>query len=240
MLKALGIADSDILFEDDRPTTVKTRVIAHSQQVVRYDRESRKEISDSTVERLMENIRHHISHVDGIIISDYGKGVISQKLLTELIALAVDRGKIITVDPKVNHFAGYRGVTAITPNHFEAEQAAGIPIQDENSLIQVGLELRKRLNCEMILITRGEMGMTLFEKGDRITHIATAAREVFDVTGAGDTVIACFTLALAAGAPPADAAVVANFAAGVVVGEVGTASVSMEKLRLAVRSEVAK
>jgi len=236
LLEALRIANSGILFEDDRPTTVKTRVIAHNQQVVRYDRENRKEISSASMERLMANIHHHIDKVDGIIISDYGKGIITLRLLKELITLARDRGKIVTVDPKVTHFANYRGVTAITPNHYEAEQAAGILIHDENSLARVGHELRKKLNCEMVLITRGEMGMTLFEKEDRITHIPTYARDVFDVTGAGDTVIACFTLALATGAPPIEAAIISNFAAGLAVREVGTACVSMEKLRQAIRS----
>jgi len=236
LLQALGIANSGVLIEEDRPTTIKTRVIAHSQQVVRYDRESRKEISDASVERLMANIRHHIDEVDGVIISDYGKGVISQDLLTELLSLARDRGKIVTVDPKVSHFTDYQGVTAITPNHQEAEQAAGIFIHDENSLIRAGQAIRDRLNCDMVLITRGEMGMTLIEKENKIAHIPTSAREVFDVTGAGDTVIASFTLALATGAPSAEAAVISNFAAGAVVGEIGTACVSLEALRGVIRS----
>ncbi len=237
LLEALGIANSGVLFEEDRPTTIKTRVIAHNQQVVRYDRESRKEISNASVERLTANIRQHIDDVDGIIISDYGKGVVSRNLLSELLNLARDRGKIVTVDPKVGHFANYQGVTAITPNQNEAELAEGIFINDENSLIQAGQAIRDRLNCEMVLITRGEMGMTLFEKGNKVTQIPTSAREVFDVTGAGDTVIASFTLALATGAPPVEAAVISNFSAGVVVGEIGTACVSMEALRRVIRSQ---
>ncbi len=217
------------LFEDPkRPTTIKTRVIAHNQQVVRFDREDRNAISGSTMRDLMIFLKRAVPEYDAIIVSDYEKGVISRKLIEEILKIK-PKQKLLAVDPKVGHFHYYKGVSIITPNLMEASRGSGIDIKDEKSLIRAGKALLNKLSCSAVLITRGEEGMSLFEKGS-VTHIPTAARHVYDVTGAGDTVIAVFSLVYAAGGTMRDAAIIANHAAGIVVGEVGTATATPEKL----------
>ncbi|MCL5024790.1 MAG: D-glycero-beta-D-manno-heptose-7-phosphate kinase [Nitrospirae bacterium] len=226
LLEEKGIGRA--LFEDGRPTTVKTRVIAHNQQVVRFDREDSRGISAGVMEKVMAYLKHAVHEHDAVILSDYKKGVISRELVRGILKAAGGK-KLLAVDPKVGHFHCYRGVSLMTPNLAEASQGAGVEIKDEKSLIRAGTTLIKKFACGSVLITKGEQGMSLFEQ-DRITHIPTVARQVYDVTGAGDTVIAAFTLACAAGAPMRDAAVIANHAAGIVVGEIGTAVVTGEKL----------
>ena len=174
---------------------------------------------------------------DCLILSDYAKGMITQDLTKDLIHLAQKNRVPIIVDPKVKHMDYYREVTLITPNHLEASQASGVDIIDEASLLVAGQSLLKRLNCESVLITRGEKGMSLFEKTGKATHIPTMAKEVFDVTGAGDTVVGTLALALGSGATLAEAATLANHAAGVVVGIVGTATVSRQMLKQAIEHE---
>jgi D-beta-D-heptose 7-phosphate kinase/D-beta-D-heptose 1-phosphate adenosyltransferase len=235
-LMDMGIDTTGIIIEKGRPTSVKTRVIANNQQVVRYDREDISNINLNSMQKIISYIRTNLDSIDAIIISDYGKGIVSEQLIREIRILVGDNDKIISVDPKVNHFSYYKGVTVITPNNIEAGEATGIEIEDEETLLRVGEVLLDRLACKLLLITRGEEGMTLFEKGGDITHIPTLAKEVYDVTGAGDTVISALTLALTAGASLKEASAIANYAAGIVVGEVGTATVTVENLKDAIKS----
>ena len=216
-----GYSTDGIVVDRRRPTTVKTRVIAHSQQVVRFDREVKSDISKSTLSLITDYVKSCLPHVKGIIISDYSKGLITKALVQKVVEIA-GPNKFVAVDPKTGHFPYYKGVSLITPNLNEASFGSGIEIEDEKTLISAGKTLLKKLQCKAVIITRGDEGMSLFEKSGRITHIPTCAREVYDVTGAGDTVIAALSLSRAAGARLSDAAIIANHAAGVVVGEVGT------------------
>lgn len=225
-----GVDVEGIVIDGERPTTLKTRVIAHHQQVVRIDKEKIEPLSAGIVDQIIDYIKEMIGQIDAIIIEDYGKGVVTPRLLQEILRLARRHKKIVTVDPKEEHFHYYKGVTAITPNHHEAAQAAGVKMKDMDSIAKVGKALLNKLKCEAVLLTLGESGMQLFEKQGRVTHIPTVAQDVFDVSGAGDTVIGTFTLALAAGANMQDAAKVSNFAAGIVVGKVGIGVVTQEEL----------
>ena len=237
-LRLLNVDPSGVIVEESRPTTVKTRVIAHNQQVVRFDREDRCDIDPKTEQLMMEYIRGCKDGIDAIIVSDYAKGVVTRRLVRDLVKLASERGIPINVDPKVGHMDYYKKVTAITPNNLEASQASGIEIRDDASLKLAGRKLMDKLKSRAVLITRGEHGMSLFEDGNEPVHIPTVAKEVFDVTGAGDTVIAVFSLAMACGADMVEAATLGNQAAGIVVGEVGTATVKVEQLEKAVKSGV--
>lgn len=224
-----GVKTEGILLDPTRPSTLKTRIIAHSQQVVRIDREQSEPLPQERGEKLRAFLRQQASSVDAIIVSDYGKGVVDELLMEEVRGLMRKRGIIACVDPKVSPFTIYREVTAVTPNHREALRAAGMDAGGASSLEKVGQELLRELQCKMLLITRGEEGMSLFLNGGLHLHIPTVAKQVYDVTGAGDTVISVFTLGLLAGASPKEAAIMANLAAGVVVGEVGTATVGHRK-----------
>jgi rfaE bifunctional protein kinase chain/domain len=217
------------IFVSNRPTTVKTRVIAHNQQVVRFDREDSKYVAGKVLRGVLEHIDSLYRDFDAIIVSDYRKGMISGGMIKGIIEGSKRKKMFIAVDPKVGHFNFYKGVSVVTPNVAEAASGANIEIRDEKTLVRAGRALLKRLGCRAVLVTRGEQGMSLFEKKG-VSHIPTAARKVYDVTGAGDTVISAFTLACAAGASMAEAAVIANHAAGVVVGEVGTAVSTPEQL----------
>ena len=234
-LKDMGVDVDGIIVENGRPTTVKTRIIAHSQQVVRYDREDISEITLDSMQKVISYLRKNLNSLDAVIISDYGKGVVSEQLIREVLRIAIDNDKIISVDPKVSKFSFYKGVTLITPNNKEASEAAGIEIKDKETLLRVGEILLNKLACKLLLITRGEEGMTLFEDNGDVTHIPTLAKEVYDVTGAGDTVISALTLGLTAGASLKEAAVIANYAAGIVVGEIGTAAVTRSELIEAIK-----
>lgn len=229
-LKANNLSEEGIFADPDRQTTIKTRIIAHSQQVVRADREKTDEISPEISAMLFDFIQDRIKEIAGIIISDYGKGVTNGGLLQKVIALAKENDLFIGVDPKETHFMSYRGVSVITPNHHEASFVFGKRIKDEESLKEVGWGLLQRLDARSLLITRGEKGMSLFEKNHTLTHFPTVAKEVYDVTGAGDTVISAFTCAKAAGANFREAALLSNHAAGIAVGELGTAQVTKEQL----------
>jgi len=205
-----------------RPTTVKTRVIAHNQQVVRFDREDRGKLDGKNLSELKNKLIYEIQNHDAVIISDYKKGVVSLELVREIIKHAKPRKIFVAVDPKVGHFHLYKDVSLITPNIQEASQASGIEIKDDKTLIKAGKFLLKKIPCDAVLITRGEHGMSLFVN-NKVVHVPTVAKNVYDVTGAGDTVIAVFTLSLVSGATMEEAAVISNHAAGIVVGEVGTA-----------------
>jgi D-glycero-beta-D-manno-heptose-7-phosphate kinase len=229
-LRSKGMELDGILSEENRPTTKKTRIIAHQQQVVRYDHEKKENISPKTERKFIDFISDHLTEIDCMVISDYSKGVVTQGLMSAILPAAIKKGVPVIVDPKVNHFSFYKKVTLITPNHLEASQASGIDIENEASLCRAGRLLLKNLQCEAVLITRGEHGMSLFERGGGITHIPTQAKQVFDVTGAGDTVVSTLSLALAVRAPMPVASRLANYAAGVVVGMVGTTAIQKEEL----------
>lgn len=247
LLKKKGVDISGVFVDKHVPTITKTRVIAQHQQVVRIDKEKENESGDeATNEKIKHFIQKHFDDFDAVIISDYGKGLITPELVTFLRNLALTKKKVITVDPKVGHFSYYRQVTCITPNLKEAENAIrNIKITstspgdlaihteklDSDEKIKLaGQELLKYLDLESLLITLGEQGMQLFEKGKKPVHIKTKAREVFDVTGAGDAVVSVFTLALTAGANKFQAADLSNLAGGIVVGKIGAVAVTRQEL----------
>jgi D-beta-D-heptose 7-phosphate kinase/D-beta-D-heptose 1-phosphate adenosyltransferase len=229
-LRAAGVEDALSVADSGRPTTVKTRIVAHHQQVVRADRELADDVPADLEGEILAHVRRALPGCGAVVVSDYQKGVVTERLMKSVLALARRRRVPVLVDPKVRHFALYRGVAVVTPNQLEAEQASGIRIRSDADLRAAGERILARLRCGAVLVTRGEHGMALFERGRRPVYIPTAAREVFDVTGAGDTVIATLALAVCAGAGLAEAAALANYAAGVVVGKLGTATVSPDEV----------
>jgi len=235
MLKAIDVDDDGIQTDVDRPTIIKTRIIAHHQQVVRIDRESKDPIPERVTDGILEYAESVIDDIHAVVLSDYGKGLISERLVRTLVELTADREIVLSVDPKVMNFPLYRNVSVVTPNHYEAGEAAGMAIVDDETLLATGEKLLEMLSCRYVLITHGEKGMTLFGDDGSVVQIPTVAREVFDVTGAGDTVISALTLAAAARASMKDAAVISNYAAGEVVGEVGTAVVTADRLKETIR-----
>ena len=251
MLQEIGANVKGLFHDSGRPTIIKTRVIARHQQVVRIDREVKDAVDGHLKEEIIRIAEATLPKVDAVILSDYDKGVLSKDVLEVVLARAKELDKPVVVDPKMQNFWHYKGATLVTPNVKEASAAFGKDITDDTSLVDAGKTLLQRLELDALLITKGEHGMSLFEAvrvaevpdfGTKVTHIPTVAREVFDVTGAGDTVVAVSTLALAAGASMftalsgyfvnrLDAARIANCAAGIVVGKVGTVSVTTEELR---------
>jgi len=229
-LRERGVATDGVARDPSRPTTVKTRIIAHAQQVVRADREVRADLAGSALESLIARIDAAAAGCDGMVVSDYGKGVITVRTLERGLEAARKHRLRVCVDPKESHIDAYRGVGILTPNQHEAGYMQGRRIVDEASLMDVGWGLQKRLDAEAVLVTRGPEGMSLFEKGGRYTHLPTAAREVYDVTGAGDTVVSAVAVALAAGADYPTASFIANHAAGIVIREVGTATCTPAEL----------
>ncbi len=230
-LTARGVGVGHLLQIEDRPTTTKTRIIAQNQQVVRADREHAFPLAGPAEELVVTAIREAVPAADVLIISDYGKGVVSERTLEAALDAARVGGTRVCVDPKESHFSRYRGVTAITPNLKEAAGAVGYAMAAHEDLLRGGWELRERLDAECVIVTRGENGMSLFLRGGEYTHLPTVAREVFDVTGAGDTVVSVLGVALAAGASMVEAAMIANHAAGVVIREIGTASITVDEIR---------
>ncbi len=234
-----GVATRALVRDPGRPTTFKTRILAQNQQVVRADWESRAEVDGQALNDVLAALSREIPRCEALVISDYGKGVVTRAVLEHAMKLARERKVPVAVDPKESHIDSYRGVSILTPNQLEAGYVMGRRIVDEESLMAVGWGLRERLDAECALVTRGADGMSLFEKGGRYTHLPTVAREVFDVTGAGDTVVSVVALALAAGAGYPEACYLANHAAGVVIREVGTASCSPAQLRASLVDESA-
>jgi D-beta-D-heptose 7-phosphate kinase/D-beta-D-heptose 1-phosphate adenosyltransferase len=233
-LRVRGIDVEGVVADATRPTIVKTRVIAGHQQVVRFDHESREPFSSAVVDKLLASIQARIAGAKGILLSDYGKGVINARLLKAVLALAKKHRLFVTVDPKIEHFLRYRGVHCITPNLKEAtEGIRALPPRTDAEVDELGRRILARLKCHSVLITRSERGMSLYEAGKPPLHIPSQAREVFDVTGAGDTVIATLSLAMAAGASLPEASHISNAAAGVVVAKLGTATVSPAELKAA-------
>lgn len=237
LLRQQGVSVSGLIPTSTRPTSVKTRIVAHQQQVVRIDRESRDGLDDSNTKRLLQRIKRELRDADAVIVGDYGKGVVTQKLLDGLRAMCHERGVWLSMDPKPVHSLDLSGLSLVTPNRRETFELAGLPdetrhelpLKDRNLMLAVG-RLLNQLKPALLLITLGELGMLLCSRNARPLHIPTIAQEVFDVSGAGDTVISAFTSAIAAGASPVEAALISNHAAGIVVGKMGTATVTPQEL----------
>lgn len=231
------------LVRGERPTTVKTRVVAQGQQVVRFDREETGVPSKETLAAMIAYLEKNLGDFDAIIISDYSKGVVNESFMIRLHQLRraiiekENRPLPLIVDPKPANMHRFVGATVITPNNLEASKMSGMEISNEQQLLAASRYIRDEIDCEAVLITRGEAGMALLQDNDQLVTIPTMAKEVYDVTGAGDTVVATLALGLAAGCSMREAAVLANHAAGIVVGKVGTASVSADELRMALESE---
>jgi len=236
-LRAAGVEEA-LVEAPARPTTVKTRILAHHQQVCRADRERAEDVDRQVEDALVARVEGALRGAQALVVSDYQKGVVTPRVMRSVLALARKRDVPVLVDPKVRHFARYRGATVVTPNQLEAEQATGLRLRGDADVATAGSRLLRVLRCQAVLITRGEHGMSLFERGRPALQIPTAAREVFDVTGAGDTVIATLGLALCAGAPLAQAAALANAAAGVVVGKLGTAAATPDEVLAAQQARV--
>jgi rfaE bifunctional protein kinase chain/domain len=231
ILEQQNTPSEGIVVDPTRPTTVKTRVIAHQQHVVRIDSEEKKDVDATIQTKIMQVLENNIASIDGIIIEDYNKGVVTKELIRTIIELANKHSKIITIDPKFNHFFDYQNVTVFKPNKKETEEALGRKLKTEEDVIAAGKSLLEKLHAENILLTRSEKGMSLFERNGAVTHIPTFARTVADVSGAGDTVIATLTTMLASGAAIGEAALLANIAGGIVCGEVGIIPIEPDVLR---------
>ena len=237
LLKAQGIGCAGLVADARRQTSLKTRIVAQQQQVVRVDRETRDHLDTRTTRRLLARLEQELATTDAIIVGDYGKGVVTQPLLDAVKELCRARGLWLSVDPKPVHKLNLAALSLITPNRKEAFELAGLDDDTRNhdpladaSLMRVADKLLAELRPAVLLVTLGELGMLLCQRDQRPFHIPTVAQEVFDVSGAGDTVIATFTLAIAAGASPVEAAILSNHAAGIVVGKIGTATVAPEEL----------
>ena len=237
LLRGHRVGCGGLIPQADRPTSIKTRIVAHQQQLVRVDRETRGEIEPKSTSRLLRALAARLPEADAVIVGDYGKGVVTQRLVDELKRLCQARGVWLSLDPKPVHSLNLSRLSLITPNRKEAFALSGLPDETRHAnplmdlnLVRTGGRLLNDLEPALLLITLGEQGMLLCRRGENPHHIPTVAREVFDVSGAGDTVIASFTLAIAAGASPLEAAIDSNHAAGVVVGKVGTAIVTPAEL----------
>jgi rfaE bifunctional protein kinase chain/domain len=237
LLGEQNIGCTGLVRNGKRHTSIKTRIVAHQQQVVRIDRETRGALAPQTTAKLLAGFKAGLAGADAVIVGDYGKGVVTQPLLNELKSLCRERGIWLSLDPKPVHHLNLNGLSLITPNRKEAFELADLPDETKNenpfadkNLMLVAERLLAELRPAVLLITLGELGMLLCQRGQKPFHIPTVAQEVFDVSGAGDTVIATFTLAVAAGASPFEAAILSNHAAGIVVGKVGTATTSPDEL----------
>ena len=231
--RSRGLDTGGIVVEAGRPSTLKTRIVAHGQQVVRFDRVDRKPVQAKSIRKILSYIESLRDDLGSLVVSDYSKGVVTRPLLEGIRKVIAGRPIFTCVDPKQRDFSVYQGFDIITPNHHEAGYAAGEEMQNGQDHIRVGMKLLQQYNFKALLMTRGEEGMSLFERNGRMRHTAfpAEAREVFDVTGAGDTVIGVLALSMAAGASYREAAYLANHAAGIVVGKAGTATVTREELK---------
>lgn len=228
-LSDLGTQDRYLIVDQSRPSTTKTRIIAHSQLVVRADRESRVAVTPQIEDEIVSVLTEALERADAFVVSDYDKGVVTPGVLRRILPIAYERVPVL-VDPKLRNFNSYRPATLVTPNHFEALRMSDLEDHSDDGSHQAARVIRQRLGCDAVLITRGDRGMMLLKGDDEPVYVETAAREVYDVTGAGDTVIAALAGALASGATMLEAASFANHAAGIVVGKVGTATASAEEL----------
>ncbi len=221
LVEERGYPTDGIVSDASRPTTIKTRVIAQDQHVVRVDHEAKHDIASDVQRRLVEVLERELPRLDGIILEDYNKGVMTRDLIAGVITAARKDRRIITVDPKFNNFFAYKGVTVLKPNRKESEEALGVRIRSLEEVERAGRDIVARIEAESVLLTLGEQGMMLIERSGEVAHVPTMARKVADVSGAGDTVIATLTMAMAAGASLREAAALANHAGGIVCGEVG-------------------
>lgn len=230
-------ASDTLIIDEKRPTTIKTRIIAHSQLVVRADREQRTPVDTETEVHIITALDEALREADAFIVSDYDKGAVTPRVLSEILPRAYQQGIPVLIDPKIRNFDAYRPATLVTPNHHEALRLTNIETEDDDALTRAANLIRRRLDCESVLITRGERGMMLLERDREPVYVETVAREVYDVTGAGDTVIAALAVALASKATMLEAAILANHAAGIVVAKVGTATASGDELINSIRRE---
>ncbi len=233
-IEGQGFSTDGVVTDPARPTTVKTRVIAHSQHVVRIDQEVKSDIDASIQKRILDVLASHMAQLDGIILEDYNKGVLTRDVIRGAIELATRHQKIITVDPKFHNFFEYQKATVFKPNRKETEEALGVRLISQQDVEKAGKTLLQRLSADNVLMTLGEKGMALFERSGAVSFVPTHARHVADVSGAGDTVISTLTVALAAGAAVKEAAALANVAGGIVCGEVGIVPIQKEDLYEAV------
>lgn len=237
LLNEADMISDGIIEDSSRPTTAKTRVIAGNQHVVRIDKESKQNISDKIEKKLLDYLSSNIAHLDGIILQDYNKGVLTKTFIKNIISLANKKNVFITVDPKFNNFFEYKNVTVFKPNKKEAEDILGMKIKSSDDVTKAGKTILERLNAGNVLLTLGAEGIAVFEKNKTEKRMATKARKVADVSGAGDTVISTLTIALAAGGNILEASYLANYAAGIVCEEVGIVPIEIEKLFEAVGKE---
>lgn len=235
VVKSKSIATEGIVIDSKKPTIQKIRVIGQNQQLLRIDYEDKRYIDNEANLKLLENIKK-IDKIDAIIVSDYAKGTINKEIMCEIKEYAIENKILLIIDPKPKHKDFYKGASLITPNKKEAEEMTGIKIENNSDLEKVGKKLMDELECD-VLITTGEKGMSLFERGKGPKHIPTVAKEVYDVSGAGDTVIATLSLALSCGASFNDAAILANHAAGIKVGKLGTAPVALNELKQSLEND---
>jgi len=238
-LRESGALDTEenLVVDVSRPTTVKTRIIAHSQLVVRADRERRTPLDATVEERVVETLRRLLRGADALVVSDYDKGAVTPNALDEVLPAAEAAGVPVLIDPKIRNFDSYRPATLVTPNHHEALKVTNTEDDTDEGMARAARSIRERLGCRSVLITRGERGMMLLGEDGEPVYVPTAAREVYDVTGAGDTVIATLAASVAAGATLAEAAMLANHAAGIVVGKIGTATASADELLASFRPD---
>ena len=228
---SMGMEIDCVVTDEQRPTTIKTRIIANDQHVVRADVESKDDLSPKTEDELLTEFKKKLPNIDGVIIEDYNKGVITPRLIREVISLCNETKTFVAVDPKFKNFFSYKGVTLFKPNLRETEQALGLKIDSDEELQKAARELFTRIKCKSILITRSEKGMTLFPASDEQTiHVPTQAKKIHDVSGAGDTVIATLMVSCLAGATLHEAAIIANYAAAAVCVEVGVIPIDRELL----------
>jgi len=228
-LRELGSHDGCLIVDESRRSTTKTRIIAHSQLVVRADRESRQPVMSKIEEQIVSCLKDALKQADAFVVSDYDKGVVTPRILREILAVAYEHVPVL-IDPKLRNFNSYRPATLVTPNHLEALRMSDTEDTTDDGSHMAAKVIREKLGCDAVLITRGDRGMMLLEGDGEPVYVETAAREVYDVTGAGDTVIAALAAALASGATMLEAAAFANHAAGIVVGKVGTATATAQEL----------
>lgn len=230
LLNESKITDDGIMIDESRPTTTKTRVIANSQHVVRIDKESKDYIDGKMEKKIINYVIENINDFDAVLLQDYNKGVLTESLIKEIIDVAIKDDKLITVDPKFDNFFNYKNVTVFKPNRKETEQKLGVKITSPEDITFAGEKLLKELNTKYVLLTLGEEGIAVFEKGKKEKRMPTKARKVADVSGAGDTVISTLTVAMAAGADILEASYLANYAGGLVCEEVGIVPINKDRL----------
>ena len=221
--------DVGVIVDESRRSTTKTRIVAHSQLVVRADRESRSPVSSEVEAEIIDQLKEGLAEAHAFVVSDYDKGVVTPAILREILPFAYERVPVL-IDPKLRNFNSYRPATLVTPNHLEALRMSDTEDHSDDGSHDAARIIQQKLGCDAVLITRGDRGMMLLEAGGQPVYVETAAREVYDVTGAGDTVIAALAAALACGATMLEAAALANHAAGIVVGKVGTATATADEL----------